>query len=115
MANIKPPNRYRQKLATTVHPDTFRVVCALSDPDKKGIFLDEAIHAYMTTCYWFNSPDHGALKLHEEGSFYHYCDLNSEKQSPDFRTMIEALIWLDKKYPGANYINLKEDPGGSLF
>jgi hypothetical protein len=68
----------------------------------------------MTTCYWFNSPDHGPLKLRQEG-FYHFVDLNGEKQSPEFKTMIEGLVWIDKAYPESNAINLQEDSGGSLF
>jgi len=107
-------NRFRKKLATTVHPDTFRVVCALSEPNRRGLFLDEAIQGYMTTCYWFNSPDHGPLKLRQEG-FYHFVDLNGEKQSPEFKTMIEGLVWIDKAYPDSNAMNIPKDSGGSLF
>jgi len=107
-------NRFRKKLATTVHPDTFRVVCALSEPNRRGLFLDEAIQGYMTTCYWFNSPDHGPLKLRQEG-FYHFVDLNGEKQSPEFKTMIEGLVWIDKAYPDSNAMNIPKYSGGSLF
>ena len=106
--------RYRKKIATTVHPDTYWVVQALSEPDRKGHFLDEAIEAYLTTCYWFNVPDHGALKLQLEG-FYHFVDLNGEKQSPVFKTMTQALIWLRDTYPDSNTINIPKDSGGSLF
>jgi len=114
MSNIiKPPNRYRQKLATTVHPDTFNVVLALSETDKKGLFLDEAIHGYMTTCYWFNFPD-GGLQLRHQGS-YHFVDYNDEQKSPEFMSMTEALIWLRDTYPDSNAINIPKDSGGSLF
>jgi len=103
------PKRYRKKLASTVHPDTYWVVMALSEPDRKGHFMDEAIHGYMTTCYWFNSPDHGSIQLREQGSFYHFCDLNDEQQSPEFRTMVEALIWLRDTYPDLNHINIPKN------
>ena len=107
--------RYRQKISTTVSPDTFRVVLALCEPDRKGHFLDEAIHAYMTACYIFNAPGHGALMMREQGSFYHFVDMNEEQQSPDFRSMIESLIWLKNTYPDSNTINIQEDSGGKLF
>lgn len=106
--------RYRKKLASTVHPDTYWIVMALSEPDRKGHFMDEAIHGYMTTCYWFNSPDHGCLQLREQG-FYHFCDVNNDQRSPDFRTMTEALYWIKKTYPDSNRINLEEDRSVKLL
>ncbi len=112
---VKEPNRYRQKLATTVSPDTFQVVLALCERDRRGHFLDEAVHGYMTTCYWFNSPDHGMLQLREHGSFYHFCDPNDEKRSPEFKTMTEALIWLRDAYPESNSINIPKDTGVKLL
>jgi len=112
---VKPPNRYRKKLATTVSPDSFQVVLALCDHDRRGHFLDEAIHGYMTSCYWFNHPEHGGIKLREQGSFYHFADYNDQQQSPDFRTMTEALIWLKKSFPEANQINIQEDTGVKLL
>lgn len=107
--------RFRKQLATTVHPDTYHVVLALCEPDRKGLFLDEAIHGYMTTCYWFNTPDHGGLQLRDDGGFYHFCDINDEKQSPEFRTMTEALIWLRDTYPDTNKINISKNTGVKLL
>jgi len=105
--------RYRKKIATTVHPDTYWVVQALSEPDRKGHFLDEAIEGYMTSCYWFNSPK-GCLQLQNKG-FYHFVDANDEKQSPEFRSMTEAILWIDKTYSDSNKINISKESGGSLF
>lgn len=108
------PNRYRKKLATTVDPDTYWLVCALSDLDRKGHFLDEAIHAYMTNCHWFSFPE-GGLQLRCPGNFYHFVDYNDEQQSPEFKSMIEALYWLKNTYPDANRIFLPEGEEKTLF
>lgn len=109
------PKRYRKKLASTVHPDTYWVVMALAEPDRKGHFMDEAIHGYMTSCYWFNAPDNDSLQLREYGGFYHFCDINDDQRSPEFKTMTESLIWLKKTYPDSNRINLQEDQGAKLL
>lgn len=108
------PKRYRKKLASTVHPDIHWVVMALSEPDRKGHFMDEAIHGYMTTCYWFNFPD-GCLQLREHGGFYHFCDMNDEIRSPEFRTMTDAIVWLKDTYPESNSINIPKDTGVKLL
>lgn len=107
--------RFRKQLATTVHPDTFNVVMALCNPVRKGHFLDEAIRGYMISSYIFNCSEHGALMLRCPGNFYHFVDYNDEQQSPDFRSMTEALYWIEKTYPGENRINMPEGEEKTLF
>ena len=53
--------------------------------------------------------------LREQGSFYHFRDPNDEQQSPDFKTMTEALIWLKAACPDSNQINIPKDTGVKLL
>lgn len=96
--------RYRKKLATTVHPETLRIVNALSEPNRKGHFLDEAISQWLTNCALFDIPDVGPVMLTNQGLYYAWVDMNSEEQSEPFKTMIDGLLWLRSKYPDSNYI-----------
>lgn len=111
--HMPKPNRFRKQIATTIHPDILNAITALSSSDKKGLFIDEAVHAYITSCYWFSYPD-GGLQLRHHGS-YHFVDYNDEQQSPEFMTITEALIWLRDTYPDSNSINLPKDTGVKLL
>lgn len=105
----KPADRYRKKLATTVSPDSAWLVDTLSELNRKGHFLDEAILSHMTNSYWFNTNKHGPLIFRERGLYFHFIDANDEQLSPDFRSMREGVTWLLKNFPEIDYIKL--DPG----
>jgi len=97
-------NRYRKKLATTVDPETFRIVNALSEPNRKGHFLDEVISQWLNNCALFDMPNVGPVMLKSQGLYYCWVDMNDEEQSDPFKTMIDGLLWLKTKHPHTNNI-----------
>lgn len=111
----RPQDRYRKKLATTVSPDTAWLVNTLSEPHRKGHFLDEAVLSHMTNSYYFNTDKHGGLILREQGIFFHFVDFNDEVQSPDFRSMREGVTWLLKNFPEIDYIKILPGDQKTLF
>lgn len=96
--------RYRKKLATTVHPETLRIVNALSEPNRKGHFLDDVVCQWLTNCALFDMPNVGPVMLKDQGLYFAWVDLNNEEQSEPFKTMIDGLLWLRSKHPDTNYI-----------
>lgn len=98
------PNRYRKPLGTTVDPEIFRIISALSEPDRKGHFIDEVICQWLTNCAYFDMPKVGPVMLKNQGLYFAWVDMNNEEQSAPFKTMIDGLLWLRSKHPDANYI-----------
>lgn len=98
------PNRYRKNFATTIDPEILRVINALSEPNRKGHFLDDVICQWLTNCALFDMPKVGPVMLKHQGLYFAWVDLNNEEQSEPFKTMIDGLLWLRSKHPDTNYI-----------
>lgn len=102
----KKPNRVRKALSTTVDPDVWFVIHALSDNKSIGVFVEEAITQWLLNCAYFDIPGTGPVQLRYDYLYYMWVDLNGEETSPCFRTFQEALTWLKVTYPEVNY-NIK--------
>ena len=96
------PNRYRKNFGTTLDPETFRVINALSAVSRKGHFLDKVISEWLTNCALFEMPKVGPVMLKHQGLYYCWLDMNDDEQSPQFRKMIDGLLWLRSEYPSHN-------------